>query len=231
MAPTAPSLLADDGSASIATGVMMSHHGMRRDLARFAMALRQLGGGASDLSRAEPLKEEWKSFRGTLHGHHQAEDTGLFPHVRREQPTLASVIDKLVADHRQIDPLLERGDRAFADLPAGAADAAQLIAGLSALLEPHLATEEAHVIPILRASKAFPPFAEDEIPFVAQGFAWASHGIAPDVLERLHDLLPEALRAKLPAARAEYQRRSDRVWGPTAPGASRTPVPDWLAGS
>src|SRR5947207_3118189 len=37
--PTPPDLLNDDGSASIATALLMSHHGFRRDIARFAVAL------------------------------------------------------------------------------------------------------------------------------------------------------------------------------------------------
>ena len=223
----APSLLAEDGSASIATGLMMSHHGMRRDLARFALALRRVTGG--DHTRVEALKEEWKSFHGALHGHHEAEDTGLFPHVRGERPALVAVIEKLTADHRQIDPILEQGDQAFAGLPATAGDAAQVVARLSALLDPHLATEEEHVIPVLRGIKTFPEFPEAELDIFAQGFAWASDGIAPEVLERVNDMLPEALRARLPAARAAFVKRSERVWGPTPPGASRTPIPDWLA--
>jgi len=35
----APNLLNDDGTASIATALMSSHHAFRRDLARFAHAL------------------------------------------------------------------------------------------------------------------------------------------------------------------------------------------------
>jgi len=31
---SAPALLDDDGEASVATAIMMSHHGLRRDLAR-----------------------------------------------------------------------------------------------------------------------------------------------------------------------------------------------------
>ena len=36
---SAPRLLNDDGTASIATALMSSHHGFRRDLGRFARAL------------------------------------------------------------------------------------------------------------------------------------------------------------------------------------------------
>ena len=47
---------------------------------------------------------------------------------------------------------------------------------------------------------------------LTQGFAWACHGIAPEVLER--------------AARAAFERRWRRVWGAGAEvTASFTPVP------
>src|SRR5213075_2243554 len=109
--PTPPNLLNDDGTASMATMFMMSHHAFRRDLGRFAKALRSLG---SDAARAQALREEWAKFRGALHGHHQVEDTSMFPSMRAQHAELANVIDGLAADHRKIDPLLEQGDAAFA---------------------------------------------------------------------------------------------------------------------
>jgi hemerythrin-like domain-containing protein len=222
---TVPTLLNDDGSASMATALMMSHHGFRRDLGRFAIVLRGVADG--DRSRIAGLAEEWRSYRNTLHGHHEAEDKGIFPHLRGQQPELAPIIDRLTADHRRIDPLLERGDRAFADLPAGAGDAASVVAELRALLDEHLALEEARIIQFIREARAFPPPASDaEAEMYAQGFAWASDGIAPEVLEKVDAMLPAGLGARLAAARAAFAERRERVWGPLAPGAARTPIPD-----
>src|SRR5205814_7981278 len=96
----APYLLNDDGSASIATALMMSHHGFRRDLARFAIALKKVADG--DASRVEVLRGEWQSFRATLHGHHEAEDAGVFPNVIGQQASLGPTIERLTADHRRI---------------------------------------------------------------------------------------------------------------------------------
>jgi hypothetical protein len=226
----APRLLNDDGSASMATALMMSHHGFRRDIARFALALPRLAPG--DGARAAALQGEWKSYRGTLHHHHEAEDRGMFPSMRGQHPELAGVIDRLTADHRRIDPLLEQGDAAFARLEAGApAAAAAVVSKLSALLTDHLAFEEATVVPLIREAREFPPpGTEDEVKLYAEGFAWASHGVAPEVLERLDAILPEAVLRRLPAARAAFAERCARVWGPTPPGASHTSVPDWLGG-
>ena len=141
---------------------------------------------------------------------------------------MAAVLDQLISDHRRIDPLLERGDRAFAQLSDPAA-AASVAAELSALLDSHLAVEEAQMVPHLRQAKAFPPPQTDaEAEMYAQGFAWSTQGLAAEVLERLDAMLPENLTSRLPAARAAFARRCERVWGSARTGASRTPVPDWL---
>jgi hypothetical protein len=219
-------LLNDDGSASMATALMMSHHAFRRDIARFAIAL-----AAGDRSRAGALSGEWQNYRNALHGHHEVEDHNIFPELR-QQPSIAPIIDQLSADHRRIDPLLVEGDRAFADLIANLQSATSVVTQISALLDTHLATEEEHMIPFLRGAKAFPPHgSEAELAMFAEGFAWASDGVAPDVLEKVYAMLPAALAARIPAARVAFAERRARVWGPVTEGASRTPVPDWLSGA
>jgi hypothetical protein len=220
-----PTLLDEAGEASIATAVMMSHHGFRRDIRRFGAALAALAGGGA--GNSEALRDEWRSFRATLHGHHHAEDTGVFPMLAREHEALRGTLERLGEDHRRIDPLLERGDGAFAELPRTVATAAQIISELGVLLDPHLATEEAEVIPHLRALKGFPPPASpEEAEMLTQGFAWACHGIAPEVLERVYTMLQPEVRAGLPAARTAFEQRWRRVWGPGAEvGAAFTPVP------
>jgi hypothetical protein len=60
----------------------------------------------------------------------------------------------------------------------------------------------------------------------AQGFAWSMNGIAPDVLERVYDMLPDNLRSRLPDARAAFDARCARVWGSAKAGQARTPIPD-----
>jgi hypothetical protein len=218
-----PTLLNDDGSASMATMMMMSHHAFRRDLGRFASALERLAPG--DAAQAEALRGEWANFHGALHGHHHMEDTAMFPGMRAQNPALAGCIDGLSADHRKIDPLLEEGDRAFAQLPETRA-ALALVRELQRLLDPHLATEEAELVPTIRAAKEFPAPPDDAMAdMYAQGFAWSSHGIAPDVLEKVYALLPPILTSRLPAARAAFTERCEKVWGSAKAGSARTPIP------
>lgn len=217
-----PRLLNDDGSASVATAVLMSHHGLRRDLACFHAALARTD---ADDATADALRSEWGSYRMTLHGHHEAEDTRMFPHLRATQPALVPVLERLTAEHHLIDPLLERGDRAFAALPKPAL-ATELLAELGALLEKHLAFEEATVIPYFREVKTFPmPPNDTELDLFLKGFAWSYHGIAPEVLEQVNRMLPEPITSRLAAARAAYERRIERVFGAPAESLSRTSVP------
>lgn len=220
-----PLLLDEAGEASIATAVMMSHHGFRRDVHRFEVALEALAGGGAGNQAA--LRDEWGSFRATLAGHHHAEDTGIFPLLEGEHQALRPTLERLAADHRQIDPLLERGDGAFAELPRTIAAAARVISELGALLDRHLALEEAEVIPHLRAMKTFPaPASAEEAELLTKGFAWACHGIAPEVLQEVYAMLSPEISARLPAARAAFEQRWLRVWGPAAEaGASFTPLP------
>jgi hypothetical protein len=225
MAKPPTNLLNDDGTASMATAFLTSHHGFRRDLRLFAGAVGRAVAG--DTSKLAALSAEWTRYRESLHGHHTVEDTAMFPSMKEQHPELAEIIDGLLADHQKIDPLLEEGDRAFGDLPAQLRGAVRVIGGLGGLLNSHLETEETHIVPFLRDAKAFPaPASEAELDLYAAGFAWSSHGIAPEVLEKLYELLTPELRAKLPAARAAYEQRCKEVWGTSVAGSSRTAIPD-----
>lgn len=221
----APNLLNDDGTASMATALMMSHHAFRRDLSRFTKALGALS--PADGGRVAALQEEWKNFRGGLHGHHQAEDHGIFPGLAAEHASVKATIEGLRADHKKIDPLLEHGDQVFEGLATKKEEALAVVRQLTELLTPHLATEEEHVVPFLRGAKSFPaPGSDAEADMYAKGFSWSMHGIAPEVLTQLDAMLPDALRSRLPAARAEFTARCLRAWGSADCGAATTPVPN-----
>ena len=221
-------LLNDDGSASIATALLLSHHAFRRDIGRFGAALR--GGVVPNAVLASALSDEWTQYRNALHGHHQIEDTAIFPGMRAQHADLGAVFDRLTADHHQIDPLLEAGDRAFALVATAPAAAATVVAELSTLLDRHLTLEEANVVGFLRDAKAFPPPAsEAELDQFAEGFAWSSDGIAAEVLVKLDEMLPPELTLRLPAARAAFSVRRARVWGNLRIGAAVTSIPDTRA--
>ncbi|MEN9557827.1 MAG: hypothetical protein RL141_196 [Candidatus Parcubacteria bacterium] len=219
-----PNFLNDDGTASMATLLLSSHHAFRRDIARFQKAVEQIKAG--DRSRGDAVCEEWKSYRASLHGHHQIEDNTMFPDIKQKHPELAAAIDTLHAQHEHIDPLLDRGDVAFATL-ANPGQAADVLKELKALLDEHLTFEEAQITPTLREAKTFPPLPNDDAAdMYAQGFSWSMHGIAPAVQEKMHVMLPPALVAKLPAAQEAFTERCRRVWGTFTVGAATTPIPE-----
>ncbi len=219
-----PKFLNADGTASMATMLLMSHHAFRRDIARFIRAVAEIKAG--DVSRADALRGEWgKSYRAALHGHHTMEDSNIFPDIRSKHPDLATAIDTLTEQHHQIDPVLERGDAAFADL-AHPEQAENVLNELRTLLDQHLAFEEAQITPSLRDTREFPAPADDAMATMyAEGFAWSMQGIAPEVLDQVQKLLPEILTSKLPAARAAFEKRSEQVWGTYTVGSATTPIP------
>jgi hemerythrin-like domain-containing protein len=221
------SLLNADGSASVATLLLMAHHGFRRDIIQLGRALAQLRHAGD--ARHAALQREWQWYSQSLHGHHQMEDTQIFPSIASKAPALERAIDQLSAEHREIDPLLAQGDVAFTTLSDKREAAARVVAELAKLLEAHFAFEEAELAQVLREERDFPSPADDaQAQTFAQGFAWSSHGVATDVLERLYAELPPLLRSKIPAARAEYAKRCEAAWGTAAGGDSRTCIPDWL---
>jgi hypothetical protein len=223
----APTLLDQDGRASIATIFLLSHHALRRDAALFTRALGSLT--AADRRRARVLGEEWRAYREALHAHHHEEDAHVFPPMRDEHPELAQILDRLGAEHRRIDPMIERGERAFEQLTERAAEASAALAELTAVLAPHFASEEEHVVPLLRGQRDFPAAADEaQLTLFVDGFARNSHGVAPEVLVQLDAMLPGDVLARLPAARSAYDARWKTIWGAAGSGASRTAIPDWL---
>ncbi len=91
-----------------------------------------------------------------VHHHHRLEDLALFPAVRRQNPELDTVVDRLQADHRRVAEILEEIGRAASSLESGDSPGArgEVIAALDALaghLLDHLDFEEESLGPALRA--------------------------------------------------------------------------------
>lgn len=214
---TPPNLLNDDGTASMATMIMFSHHAFRRDIARFIRATQRIKAG--DNVDAGKVRDEWNnSYRNAIHGHHTGEDTTTFPDVKSKFPELAAAIDTLTAQHHHIDPLIEQIGEAVLDI-AGSEKIEGLFKDLKQLLDEHLAFEESTVIPTLRDQRDFPaPPDEATADMYAQG-------IDPGVIEQLEKMLPATLLEKLPSARAQFEVRSKEVWGDYEVSSFTTSVP------
>jgi hypothetical protein len=143
------------------------HRVLRRDLA----AVRHLADDVLDGLPADDLHAEIGSLKTTgplwqlkvnclrycrfVHLHHGAEDVMLFPALRRANPDLGPVVDRLEAEHRRMSDLLDRMEAAAAALAeADSDDARQRVAdSLNALADhllTHLEFEELEAGPTIR---------------------------------------------------------------------------------
>ena len=118
----------------------------------------EIRAGIRSLAAGGPL---WQLKVGCLHycrfvhSHHHAESVLLFPALRRANPALNPVVDKLEADHANVSDLLGEVETAAREL-SDAEDAAarerliQALQQLSVDLLAHLQYEEDHISDTLR---------------------------------------------------------------------------------
>jgi hemerythrin-like domain-containing protein len=96
-----------------------------------------------------------------VHHHHRAESVLLFPALRRANPELSPVVDKLEADHARVAVLLDdvtgaAGDLADDDSPAARRQLSAALQVLSDVLLAHLAYEEENIAGTLRGMPGWP---------------------------------------------------------------------------
>ena len=96
-----------------------------------------------------------------VHSHHHAESVLLFPALRRANPALNPVVDKLEADHASVSDLLGEVETAARELsdaedPAARDLLTRALQQLSADLLAHLQYEEDHISDTLRTWSDWP---------------------------------------------------------------------------
>lgn len=127
------------------------HSALRRDLIRTRIVLDD--PALLTDARRVGLADHVLWMMHALHTHHHGEDIGLYPMVLRNDPSTRELVEDMDADHQRIDPAitdLEAAARAFRENAAGAR--AQLLialAGLDAVLLPHLEREEVVMMPVV----------------------------------------------------------------------------------
>jgi Hemerythrin HHE cation binding domain len=96
-----------------------------------------------------------------VHMHHGIEDADMFPALRRSNPDLGAVVDRLESDHRAISTLLDQVESSARDLDdtstSGVRD--QLVTALRDLatrLLEHLAYEEENIAATMRSWERWP---------------------------------------------------------------------------
>jgi hemerythrin-like domain-containing protein len=129
------------------------HAKMRLDTTRYVAAVEATT--EHDHRRRDALARWAHGFVDELLEHHQAEDTFLFPDLARRVPAARSTLDRLDADHRILDDLLERWQAAaaqVADRQTNFTESRAALLATSVDLRDHLAThlsvEDADIIPL-----------------------------------------------------------------------------------
>jgi hypothetical protein len=134
------------------------HNRLRAELGDALATLEQLRGGLADVALARSQLQlaalranDWalgglcQATCFNLTEHHTIEDTGVFPHLRRRQPNLGPVLDRLDAEHHVIHGLLEDVDAALIELARDPEQLPRLDDALTLLrdvVESHFSYEE-----------------------------------------------------------------------------------------
>ncbi len=149
------------------------HAVLRRDLAtvrRLASAIREGGPAETIVAEIRELGSNsplWQLKYGCMyycrfvHGHHTLEDMALFPMVRKQDPSLRSVIDRLEEDHLKVHHITERivvvADEVAVNPTVEARDdLVQALVELEEHLLVHLAFEEESLGPLLSSWDHWP---------------------------------------------------------------------------
>ncbi|MEQ4716944.1 LLM class flavin-dependent oxidoreductase [Nonomuraea sp. B19D2] len=138
------------------------HDHLRGELARLRDLVDQVAAGTLDAGAARShintmtmRQNNWtlgaycESYCRLVTMHHSAEDAMVFPNLRRAEPGLAPVLDRLQEEHHAIHKVIERVDRAlvaFVGDPAGLADLRTTVDLLTDTLLSHLSYEERELV-------------------------------------------------------------------------------------
>lgn len=125
------------------------HNAMRRDLTRAREVLDALPYPHNRQRIA--LAEHLTMIMAFLHKHHDAEESGLYPLVRRD-PAAGALLAEMEADHDALDSgiaAVERAAAAYALDPGARADLATALDLLNPVLMPHLDREEDLLMPVV----------------------------------------------------------------------------------
>ncbi|MCO1656203.1 LLM class flavin-dependent oxidoreductase [Pseudonocardia sp. S2-4] len=138
------------------------HDGLRAELRQLRDIADQVAAGALDPGTARShlqtmtlRQNNWtlgvycETYCRIVTTHHTIEDRTLFPHLRRAEPALAPVVDRLAEEHIAIHGVIERVDQALVALvttPDGMKDLRAAIDLLTDTLLSHLSYEERELV-------------------------------------------------------------------------------------
>ncbi|MGJ6966074.1 hemerythrin domain-containing protein [Streptosporangium sp. G11] len=191
------------------------HASLRRDFARLAAALD--GCPPHDARRRALIDEHTAFMLRALHHHHTGEDEDIWPLLRALVPEAGPVLDRLEADHQEMDTVIDR----LSAPGRPAADQAGDLRRLHELLDAHLALEESEVVPLI-AEHVGPAWWDEagrkvtkghgrDLPMVA---AWTLDAADPGAREHILATAPLIMRVLYRLSwRRAYERRVDQIFG------------------
>ena len=151
------------------------HSILRHDLDILSRLAAEVAGGKdpeiilAEISQLQSKSPLWQLkvkciyYCRLVHAHHGGEDAHLFPALRRSDPAMEPVVDRLEADHRKVSDILDAVQVASYDLTKDDVPSARsrLVDALNLLSEHllvHLDFEEKSISPTLRSWGTWPFF-------------------------------------------------------------------------
>lgn len=138
------------------------HDALRTELEQLRDLIEQVGRGALDVGEARSFintmamrQNDWTlgaycaQYCRIVTGHHTLEDRSVFPHLKRSDPWLVPVVDRLEQEHHVIADVLDQVDRALVALvsePDGMTKLRGAVDLLTDTMRSHLSYEERELI-------------------------------------------------------------------------------------
>lgn len=163
--PSAPPQEGPEPSArgrAVGEHLIEVHDHLRHELAQVRELLAQVSSGAVEAGRARSVlatmtmrQNNWtlgaycEAFCTVVTQHHGIEDGSVFRHLRRADPALGPVLDRLEEEHVVIHDVVEGVDRALVELlrdPADFSGVQKALDELTSALLSHLAYEENEIV-------------------------------------------------------------------------------------
>ncbi|GAB3894893.1 hemerythrin domain-containing protein [Microbispora bryophytorum] len=194
---------------------LVFHTGLRREFGRLAEVLDRCD--PRDERRRAVVDEHLALLLRALHHHHTEEDEAIWPLLRGLVPEAVATLDRLEADHQEMDTVIGR-------LSGGGRPAREVAADLRSLdrlLNTHLDLEESEVVPLIRehvsaawweesGKKVTKSHARD-LPMLA---AWLLDVAAPADRDHIFGSAPAIMRVLYRLSwRRAYERRVSQVYG------------------
>ena len=160
--PSGPEVVYSEQGRQVGKHLIDVHDHLRAELAELRSVVEQVRDGArsagearGDLNRMAMRQNDWtlgafcSRYCAAVAGHHNLEDVAVFPHLRRAEPVLDPIIDRLTVEHHAIHDAIEAVDGALVHHMNEPGDFDQIQGAIDALTDAllsHLSYEELQLV-------------------------------------------------------------------------------------